>query len=337
MKIITNKFAKTTAIILTVAFSFSIAGCNNVTSVYPESVDPEPIEGNITESDLEVAEPTKEPVVVSEDEPEEEQEDNTATKEIATDIESQLKIIADNYDLFFNTMFPEGVVYPNTNIAVTDLNHNGRLEAIVSTCQGSGAFSTTYFYEISEDYSSLDKLNINGDVEYDTAADFLVSEMYVDDDYDYTVFDCYKKDDEYYYLIKDYCSAGWSEKFIAYFSYSINGRVKRDLVGGCYVSPDSDTDTLIVHTKLTGSLNERFADKESYMTYMNEYWSEYEKQSNCAIKWVALSDDEDFLESIKKSYEAFNPECGRFDVIDYEYETFFSSWYQDYEYVVETE
>ena len=78
--------------------------------------------------------------------------------------------------------------------------------------------------------------------------------------------------------------------------------------------------------------------KKIYQQYFGkEYWSEYEKQSCCAVKWVALSDEDDFLESITKSYNSFNPECGEFDVINYDYEEYFSSWYQDYKYRVETE
>ena len=63
-------------------------------------------------------------------------------------------------------------------------------------------------------------------------------------------------------------------------------------------------------------------------------------------KWEAIDalgeagitvDEDDFLESIRKSYNLFNPEFGHFDVIKYDYEDYFSSWYQDYKYIVESE
>lgn len=41
------------------------------------------------------------------------------------------------------------------NYAVTDLNQNGRLEILVSICQGTGIFTTTEVYEVSEDGESL--------------------------------------------------------------------------------------------------------------------------------------------------------------------------------------
>lgn len=330
-----KNFAKCAAIIIAISsLSLSFAGCNNI-----EPVNQEPVNGDLIESNPELIGLDQDLSDVPEDETQQEvvTDNNIESDEISSDIGSQLKIIADSYALFCNTLNPDGGVYPGSSIAVTDLNHNGRLEAIISTCQGSGSFSTTYFFEISADYSSLKMLDINGDESSDYTGDFLVSEMYAEDDHDFTVYDCYKNGYEYYYLIEDYCGAGWSEKYIAYYSYSINEGIKRDLLGGCHVSPDSDIDTLIVHTKLSNSLNESFADKESYLNYMNEYWSEYEKQSCCAVKWVALSDEDDFLESIRKSYNLFNPEFGHFDVIKYDYEDYFSSWYQDYKYIVESE
>lgn len=45
--------------------------------------------------------------------------------------------------------------YQSYNYAVTDLNQNGRLEILVSICQGSGIFTTTDVYEVSEDGESL--------------------------------------------------------------------------------------------------------------------------------------------------------------------------------------
>ena len=336
MNIRNNKFTQSAAIIIAIlSLCLSFEGCNNIEPVNQEPINQEPIDADITESNPEPIGQNQDLSDAPEDETEEIIDDNIESDELS--IESQLKIIADNYALFHTTMNPEGGVYSGSSISVTDLNHNGRLEAIVSTCQGSGAFSTTYFFEISTDYSSLDMLDINGGKSSDYTGDFLVSEMYVDDDYDYTVYDCYKNGDEYYYLIEDYCSAGWPEKYIAYYSYSIKEGIKRDLLGGCQVAPDSDIDTLIVHTKLSDSLNESFADKESYLNYMNEYWSGYEKQSCCAVKWVDLSDEDDFLERITKSYNSFNPECGQFDVINYDYEDYFSSFYKDYKYTVEAE
>ena len=108
------------------------------------------------------------------------------------------------------------------------------------------------------------------------------------------------------------------------------------MLGICKVSPDSDLNTLIVHTRLLDSSDTYFEDKESFTAYMHAYWNEYEKQSSCAVKWIHFLGNEDYLESITASYDAFDPECGEIDVIDYDYEKFFSGWYQDYEFAVET-
>lgn len=49
---------------------------------------------------------------------------------------------------------------------------------------------------ISEDFSSLDSLKYNDEPTPGQAGDFLLSDLYVDNQYDYTVYDCYKKNDE---------------------------------------------------------------------------------------------------------------------------------------------
>ena len=99
-----------------------------------------------------------------------------------------------------------------------DLNRNGRLETIFTSCQGSGAFSFTVVCEVSEDLTGMVKLESNA--EYDESADFLASRK---DENSTVVYDCYKKDGEYYYLLRDYASAGWSDKYLGFFSYSFGG------------------------------------------------------------------------------------------------------------------
>jgi len=309
-----NDFRIKAFLIFVTAVCLCVTGCGNAVADYEGAVNNEAEGISEVESD-DVSEYLQAPAKNNED------------------IESQLHLIADNYDLLYATAFPEEI-NPSASIAITDLNHNGRLEVIISSCVGSGAFSSTCFYEISEDYSSLVSLKYNDEPTLGQAGDFLLSDLYVDNQYDYTVYDCYKKNDEYYYLIKDYMSQGWSEKYLAYYSYSIGEGVTEDLIGVCMVYPDSDYDTLTVHTRLYKP-NFGFNDKESYLTYMGLYWWGYEKQSSCAVKWKNFTEDDNFFETLKESFEAFDPDYGYVDVIDYDYEKYFGSFYSDYEFVVE--
>ena len=72
--------------------------------------------------------------------------------------EDQVKLIAENKDLWLVTDVNEADQY---QYAVTDLDENGRLELISTVMEGTGRFSTTRFYEVSEDFSKLEP------VEYD--------------------------------------------------------------------------------------------------------------------------------------------------------------------------
>ena len=67
----------------------------------------------------------------------------------------QVKLIAENRDLWLLTDPMQADI---AQYAVTDLDENGRLELIATITEGSGQFSTTQFYEVSEDYTKLVQL-----------------------------------------------------------------------------------------------------------------------------------------------------------------------------------
>ena len=69
--------------------------------------------------------------------------------------EDQVRLIADSRELWLVTDVNEADQY---QYAVTDLDENGRLELIATITEGSGQFSTTHFYEVSEDFSKLEPL-----------------------------------------------------------------------------------------------------------------------------------------------------------------------------------
>ena len=78
--------------------------------------------------------------------------------ENASDPAEQVKLIAENRDLWLSTDPQQADL---TQYAVADMDENGRLELISTVMEGTGRFSTTRFYEVSEDFSKLEP------VEYD--------------------------------------------------------------------------------------------------------------------------------------------------------------------------
>ena len=272
-----------------------------------------------------------------------ESEETTGTKQVsesedamvraAPDIDSQLMFISDKYDDLYSDFLTDDSILPATVCAVTDLNHNGRLEVLITACLGTGAYSYTKVYEISEDYTDLVNLEFknNSMIEDDGSGDFYnLAEPGI------MVYDCYKKDNEYYYLISDYASSGWSDKYIGFYSYTFGDAVVEEYIGGAAISVNDDDKTIL--TWLYGSSFERVKTIEEYEAQVNGYWSGYEKQKQCEVKWFACSDAEGFAANIKDSWKAFNPDSELSSGITYDFKSFFDSFYGgEYEYMIQEE
>ncbi|MGN0353185.1 MAG: hypothetical protein ACI4ES_16215 [Roseburia sp.] len=67
-----------------------------------------------------------------------------------TNVEEQLTLIAENASLWLGDC--EGIYY---QYAITDLDQNGRLEIITSSCEGTGHYSYNQIYEVNEALDSL--------------------------------------------------------------------------------------------------------------------------------------------------------------------------------------
>lgn len=72
--------------------------------------------------------------------------------ETSSDPADQVKLIAENRDLWLVT---DATVADIAQYAVTDLDDNGRLELIATFTEGTGQFSSTSAWEVSEDFASL--------------------------------------------------------------------------------------------------------------------------------------------------------------------------------------
>ena len=239
-------------------------------------------------------------------------------KQYSSDVDAQIEIIANSYGFIKSDYSAYLEAYSLPSFAVADLNHNGRLEVIVSAITTSGALSNTFSYEISEDYSTLERLRVDGEDKPDEAGDFLMSKNNEDHT---SLYACYMKDGEYYYLLEDVYNGGWSYKFIMYYAYSFNNGVNRNFVGGCEFSAEQVDDKTVVNTWLRAP-NVLFDSDESYLEHLNTFWDDYEKQSSCEIKWMELSDDTDFAAAVAESYDGFNPNSRHQATITYDYHYF---------------
>ncbi len=110
-----NDFRIKAFLILVYAVCLCVTGCGNAAADY---------EGAATEEAEVISEVESDDV--SEDDSEYGLEDIHASAKNNEDIGSQLHLIADNYDLLYETAFSDDFA-PPASIAITDLNHNGRL------------------------------------------------------------------------------------------------------------------------------------------------------------------------------------------------------------------
>ncbi len=90
--------------------------------------------------------------------PQEEPEPQPEVPENASDPAEQVKLIAENRDVWLSADPQQADLM---RYAVADMDENGRLELISTVTEGTGQFSSTRFYEVSEDFSKLEP------VEYD--------------------------------------------------------------------------------------------------------------------------------------------------------------------------
>ncbi len=259
--------------------------------------------------------------------PEPEEEDITLTEEeeeevtgYDSDFDSQLQLIADNFEYIKEAFTNEIYVMQSPMIAVTDFNRNQRLEPIISDTQGSGAFSYTCFFEVNEDFSGIDELRMGNAEE----------EIFLDDIGDFSgtdAFECYRKDGNYFYAVDDYTSTGSSLKGDFYFAYSFDGCVSIENICGYTVSENISEDPDNVYIRLYDSSAKRIASEQDYSKCFEDFWSEYEKEPPCEVGWVSLPED-DVLSALKNSFGSFNPDSEKEIETDYDFKTLVNGFYK---------
>ena len=268
----------------------------------------------------------------------EETEDESEIKETveipvsayAGDPDSQPELIDDWYDVLTDYVNKELSGPFFHRIAITDLNHNGRLEILISSVQGSGLYSDTAMFEVDETYSSLIQLKPGGysDLEWDDD---------IDRNGDFVMYDelcCYKKDDCYYYPVENFGSGGWDSKWDILSNYSFDGGINNSQIVKYILSANSSEDKLI-HVHLYDSNDELITDEANYREKLNSYWNDYEKFSTVSLKWVVYpAEKENSLAAIKESYAGYSEKP--FHETDY-FQDFRSVYGDEFEFQIETE
>jgi len=207
----------------------------------------------------------------------------------------QLQLIADNIDTWRGD---DTEVY---NYAVTDLDQNGRLEIISSSCQGTGLYTYTDVWEVDEALSKLDPIE-NPVVEGDSQADIIVEStpVYFDADsgvYNYVFGDVTRNGLAGYYenvRAITLVDGTLSQKYIAYKSMVSDTPNAKSTV--TYTA--SDGKTVISEDEYAAAVENAFAGLEKKKAAFG--WTDEDAETINAMDGAAL------YSMLEKSYEGFS-------------------------------
>ena len=238
------------------------------------------------------------------------------------DSKQQLELLTVNFDKWNEDM--DGFNNKYTEMAVADLNRNGRLEIIVSNILGTGCFSKTAVYEVDETYNSVNRMIPGDGNDYDYMGDFINAEA----------ISCYKKDDNFYYEIEDYNSSGCDYKTCNHYWYTFDEEVCNGLIAGYYVSQGMyPEESNIIYVCFYDDISEIISEND-YNNKLASFWDGYEKQANIKLQWVAFPGQDNCMTTLLDSFEGYDQEYSQDDISRLNYKNIFG---ESYDYVVKTD
>ena len=123
----------------------------------------------------------------------------TAAVSAAPQVSEQIDLIAANAELW-----KQDVEFGLWGFTVTDLDHNGRLEIISASVQGTGFYTYIKAFEVNEEGSALNDIYSGNNNKGNSAPDIMVSTVpfYFD-----------KESGIYHYIFDDYIRNGMAENY----------------------------------------------------------------------------------------------------------------------------
>ncbi len=213
----------------------------------------------------------------------------------AINVEKQIDVIMNNIDTW--NLSTDEDIYAPYGYAITDLDQNGRLEIIASSCQGTGIYTYSNYYEVNEGLNGLNKIERNVE-EGSSEADIMTTavKVYID-----------KSANEYHYIFSDLVKAGAAEYY----------ENKQDIVlknGKLYEKVIAYKNTIYGNGNSNVTMkdaNDNEITAEDYAMIENRLFSNLElKIAN--IEWISTADvdfssisDDELKNKLTESYEMF--------------------------------
>lgn len=213
----------------------------------------------------------------------------------AINVEKQIDVIMNNIDTW--NLSTDEDIYAPYGYAITDLDQNGRLEIIASSCQGTGIYTYSNYYEVNEGLNGLNKIERNVE-EGSSEADIMLPTVKVFID---------KASNEYHYIFDDLVKVGAAEYY----------ENKQDIVlknGRLYEKTIAYRNTVYTDSNPNVTLkdaNNKEITAEDYALIENKLFSNLElKFAN--IEWVSTTDvdfssvsGDELKNKLIESYEKF--------------------------------
>ncbi len=188
--------------------------------------------------------------------------------------------------------------YQPYSYAVMDLNHNGRLELLVSSCQGTGLYTITDVYEVSADGEQLVRCETSVG-EGASQVDLIVgkaSAYY------------HEESGAYAYLFADSMRSGYAWNGVEYRAVSLtDGVVTEALVAGESHEWDEQGNGTSSYYNAAGE----DIDETSYQSAVEDYfegWTELEATfawQNYSYEETAAMDEDAWVRALQMSYDGF--------------------------------
>lgn len=187
----------------------------------------------------------------------------------------QLELIAENRELWNPTLREETSYVYNYSMAVTDMNGNGRLEAVTAWTMGSGSFTDFIMYEVNESVDGMNEIKVSA------AEDFAPDIPW------YDAADVYRDGDSFWVLFPDYLRNGINQHIEATIALKLgDGSIESKLLG--YHQSDLIQDTSDYEESYydgTGfPISERSYKKIGDMTFADH------DKGKMTFRWINSSD-----------------------------------------------
>ncbi|HPF29391.1 MAG TPA: hypothetical protein PLZ77_04705 [Lachnospiraceae bacterium] len=191
---------------------------------------------------------------------------------INEEIRSQLVLIAENRDLWIGD--PDGFY----GYAVTDLDHNARLEIITSICEGTGLYTNSIIYEVNEDHSGLTECAVSWQ-EGDSQADIMVTSVPVYYDGD---------TNQYFYIFEDVCKVNAAEYFNSMHAVSLHNGVLEDTIIATQeiIYEDAEAEPYIRGEDIYG----RTLSEEDYVNIANSTYEDLQMEQGNIIWLMGMTE-----------------------------------------------